>query len=133
MFNEKTESKIIRELITFAAYAASQNNEEYRDDYILSFNDVDSFLAKEEPYKDNVYILARDELKCQTWTEADIGSGKISAFLNRVINCKDNNLVNYNQKTHFRNVLMDNTTKYKAEKALYNLYKGNTLTGILKR
>lgn len=100
----------------------------YRDGHpLISFVDGITFLGREENYKSKVSELAHIELRYEEWKESWIGSGRI---LERTLHAIDRagNLVNFNQKTKFKNIINPNHAKYSpdAERALYNVFKSKT-------
>lgn len=102
----------------------------------ISFRDSTGFLGREEDYKSTVAEVARRELRAKEWSEKWIGTGRIAECARKAID-KANNLVNYNQKTDFKDRLDPNHPKYRseAESVLYDLYRNRNVSeqDIFKR
>ncbi len=90
---------------------------------VISFCDKTGFLGSTENFKTIVSVKAREELKCEKWTEAWIGKGIISDRIIRAVN-KSDILVHRLQKTRFSNRVKELKKKdIKAlERVIYNIY-----------
>ena len=84
-----------------------------------SFSD-NKYLYDNEEYKTRDLLNARERLRHFKWKEADIGKGIIAKHAEEAVS-SCGNLVNYNQKVHFRDIL--ESRRFESESLLYRLYR----------
>ena len=91
------------------------------------------YFMEAESYKADIYKTARENLKCEEWTEQDIGTGKIIDCTIVAIEVNDNNLMTvdgrYGEKGkgHYSLIAVKSDSKLMStyEKLLYDFYKSN--------
>lgn len=96
-------------------------------DEVISFEDKNTFLGREENYKSKVSVLANEELRYEDWKKSWIGKGEISRRAARAMS-KAGNLVHKHQQIKFKDMLDPTRKEYikDAELVLYNIYKSAT-------
>ena len=99
---------------------------EYMDKKLSRYTDGrisfgDGFLEEEESYKTRVAANAREVLRIDSWKESQIGTGSIAGYAREAIH-KAENLVDFNQKVHFKNKL---GSEGSAERALFDIFRGS--------
>lgn len=111
---------LIHMLQTFQRYVEYMDKKTDRDtDGRISFGE--GFLANEESYKTRVAGNAREALRIDSWKESQIGTGRIAGYASKAMD-EAENLVDFNQKVHFKNKL---ESVGNAERTLFEIYRGN--------
>lgn len=81
-----------------------------------------TFFVEQEGYKSDIFEKANAALRYNTWKPSLIGTNQIAILARMAVNCSEN-LVHYQQKTHFFNMLDEHPAQ--AEQVLYDIYCGN--------
>ncbi len=112
--------QLIQMIYRFLAYLKARDG----DHAVLSFQEKNSFLGREENYKASIAVKAQEVLQYGKWTEQWIDSGKILFCAHKAMNCAGN-LVNQHQQIAFQNRINPNHKDYcpHAAHALYHIFR----------
>ena len=120
MQNSTHSEQLIQAIYRFLSYVKEKDGEKG----VISFQNENSFLGKEENYKTEIAVNAQLALKYGEWTEEWIANGKILDCVRKAMDCAKN-LVYSNQKVAFKNKINPDRPEYRAEAArvLYHVFK----------
>ena len=121
--------QLVNMIYKFLAYIKSREG----NDRLIDFKDRNTFLGREENYKEQIAADAQKALQDVNWTEAWINNGKILSCAYKAMSCAKN-LVYPNQQVDFKNRINPEHKDFRAgaARALYNIYKSKDIEAEAK-
>ena len=121
--NNMTDNKYLAEAIyKFNCYIRHKDSSlGFISNNKISFDDLRGYLAREEGYKNRIYVKARETLSLDKWNNIRHKTGAVSNYAIKAIN-KSGNLISHYQITDFKNKLSDKEMLSTADDIIYNIY-----------